>query len=500
MTSLRETFPEIAAEADGWDPSTVAPKSNKKLPFRCGAGHCYEMIVANRTRKGYGCPYCAGRYPVAGVNDLATSHPELAAQAVGWEPTSVLAGSGSSLLWRCEVGHEWEAVVASRALNGAGCPYCSGRYPIIGQTDLATSHPALAAQAHGWDPTTVKAGTAKKVEWCCARGHLWRATVSSRASRGTGCPVCANKSVLAGFNDLATTHPTLAAQAWQWDPTSVLAGTHASRQWRCARGHIWVASVANRAFGGRGCPVCANKVILAGFNDLATTDPDIAAQADGWDPTTCTRSSSAVCQWRCTKGHAWHVSPNGRTSKGGTDCPVCAGRVVLTGFNDLATTHPDLAAQAVGWDPTTVTRGSDKRRRWCCPSGHTWMAAVSNRVGGRGCPTCAPSGFDPERPAWLYLYRHEGRGLLQVGITNAPKSRLRKHERAGWLRLDVMGPFSGTWVHEAESQVKRFLAKEGIRYEPDQESQKFDGYTECWATDDMPVSSLQELLIVTSSP
>ena len=28
------------------------------------------------------------------------------------------------------------------------------------------------------------------------------------------------------------------------------------------------------------------------------------------------------------------------------------------GFNDLATTHPELAAQAVGWDPATITKGS----------------------------------------------------------------------------------------------------------------------------------------------
>ena len=30
----------------------------------------------------------------------------------------------------------------------------------------------------------------------------------------------------------------------------------------------------------------------------------------------------------------------------------------------IAETHPELAAQADGWDPTTLTAGSNKKRTW----------------------------------------------------------------------------------------------------------------------------------------
>ena len=46
-------------------------------------------------------------------------------------------------------------------------------------------------------------------------GHEWQATVNDR-STGYGCPVCSGNTVLAGYNDLATTHPELAKQ---WHPT-----------------------------------------------------------------------------------------------------------------------------------------------------------------------------------------------------------------------------------------------------------------------------------------
>ena len=31
------------------------------------------------------------------------------------------------------------------------------------------------------------------------------------------------------------------------------------------------------------------------------------------------------------------------------------------GVNDLATLHPEVAAEADGWDPSTVTSGSNKK-------------------------------------------------------------------------------------------------------------------------------------------
>jgi len=46
----------------------------------------------------------------------------------------------------------------------------------------------------------------KNYKWKCSQGHKWIAVSSSR-KLGAGCPVCDNKQVLVGNNDMATTHP-----------------------------------------------------------------------------------------------------------------------------------------------------------------------------------------------------------------------------------------------------------------------------------------------------
>ena len=66
-----------------------------------------------------------------------------------------------------------------------------------------------------------------------------------------------------------------------------------------------------------------------GVDDLATLYPDIAAEADGWDPTEFKKGSNKRLPWKCkTCGYEWKVSPNNRTGNG-TGCPKCAGKLPL---------------------------------------------------------------------------------------------------------------------------------------------------------------------------
>lgn len=50
------------------------------------------------------------------------------------------------------------------------------------------------------------------------------------------------------------------------------------------------------------------------------------------------------------KGHEWCVSIQSRTLDG-TGCPVCAGRVILPGENDMASQFPGIAQE---WHPTKM--------------------------------------------------------------------------------------------------------------------------------------------------
>ena len=96
------------------------------------------------------------------------------------------------------------------------------------------------ARNGGLTPDTVTVGSRQKVWWIDRLGHEWQQAVYNRTALGRGCPVCAGREVRAGVNDLASTHPHLAAQ-WDRDkngalaPQQVTAGSSRKVWWRCEK-------------------------------------------------------------------------------------------------------------------------------------------------------------------------------------------------------------------------------------------------------------------------
>lgn len=258
----------------GLDPGTVSLGSKKKAWWRCGKGHSWQAAVHSVVLDECGCPYCAGKKAIPGETDLVTVKPEAAAQ---WDhirngaldPQTILPFSHEKVWWRCGKGHSWQAVVHSVALDECGCPYCSGKKAIPGETDLVTVKPEVAAQ---WDhvrngtldPRTVLPYSHEKVWWRCGLGHSWQAAPFSRTGqRNSGCPYCAGRKVLAGFNDLQTLKPRLAEEWYQplnedLKPTQVSLGCNKRVWWCCSEGHVWRTAIFARTRpNGTGCPVCA---------------------------------------------------------------------------------------------------------------------------------------------------------------------------------------------------------------------------------------------------
>lgn len=111
-------------------------------------------------------------------------------------PNDVTSKSGKKVWWQCKNGHEWEATVINRTNHNSGCLYCSGRLVIVGQNDLATTHPEIAAEWHPalngkLKPTDISSAARQKVWWQCSKGHEWEAVVYSR--KQSGCPYCSGE-------------------------------------------------------------------------------------------------------------------------------------------------------------------------------------------------------------------------------------------------------------------------------------------------------------------
>jgi ribosomal protein S27E len=495
--SLSVTHPELAKEADGWDPASVTQGSSKKLRWKCKEGHSWESVVYSRSSRNFGCPICSNQQTLSGYNDLATTHPALAMEADDWDPTLVSAGSNKKFAWKCKLGHQWKAKLNNRSSkNAAGCPVCSNKIVVSGVNDLATTHPEVAMKADGWDPTTISYGSGKLLAWKCESGHRWTVSPQSQA-RNNGCPFCSNKKVEIGFNDLSTTHPVIAIQADGWDPREVMAGSDQKRKWKCEIGHTWFVSPEVRTYKNSGCPVCTNRRVLSGFNDLETRFPEIASQADGWDPKNVGAGSNKKMPWKCTLGHTWITSPEQRTGTAKSGCPICSNKKLLVGFNDLATRYPDLALEADGWDPTTIISGHSKKK-WKCAKGHRWKSDVLSRTSRNiGCPSCAKYGFDPNKDGYLYFLVHEDWEMFQIGITNTPAHRLNDHKILGWEILEIRGPMEGHLTQQWETGILRMLKAKGADLANASIAGKYSGYSEAWSRSTFEAKSIKELMRLT---
>jgi plastocyanin len=283
---LSKTHPKLAKEAFGWDPAVITFGVGKKLKWKCKNEHTWEASPNTRSgEKGPGCPYCSGRLPVVGVNDLKTTHPELAKQAVGWNPKNFSAGSGKKVKWKCKKGHVRLAVISSRALRGSDCGVCMGREVLTGFNDLATEYPSIAKEIVNLNPKKIFARSEKIADWRCKKGHSWRASISNRTRLKSGCPFCAGQKVIVGETDILTTHPEIASQAYGWNPKDYSIGSGIDLKWKCKNGHIWYAKPHKRKRGD-GCTVCSGNTLSGGENDLQTTHPQLASQAFEWDPRT----------------------------------------------------------------------------------------------------------------------------------------------------------------------------------------------------------------------
>jgi len=181
-------------------PEIVTAGSSKKVWWICSKGHEWQATVASRTR-GRGCPHCFGKF-ASTTNCLEVVNPVLAKQ---WHPTKngnltpkdVKVGSQTKVWWICETGHEWLCPVRERSRGRNRCPYCHGKFLIryehgekIENNLVKEWHPTKNIPL---TPEMVAARSGRKIWWLCKRGHEWQATLAAR-SYGSGCPYCKPKT------------------------------------------------------------------------------------------------------------------------------------------------------------------------------------------------------------------------------------------------------------------------------------------------------------------
>lgn len=163
--------------------------------------------------------------------------------------------------------------------------------------------------------------------------------------------------------------------------------------------------------------------LIKGVNDFQSwCTKNKSTMIEEWDYNKNDISPSDICYGSAKKvfwvgkecGHSYIASLNKRTSDG-TGCPYCSTShaKLLKGFNDLATTNPEVAEL---WDyesngeltPSDVMKGQHLKVYWKGKCGHTWQASVYHVVAGRGCPICnreSKTSF-PEQAVYYFVKKY----------------------------------------------------------------------------------------------
>lgn len=404
--SLEDKFPALSAE---WDtsknknltPNHFYPKSATKVWWKCSMGHEWQARISHR-ESGSGCPICSGR--VAGSeNNLSVINTVLAKE---WHyqknkllPYDYLPNSGKKVWWKCTKGHEWQATIASRNSNGAGCPFCSGND--IEESDSIFYNKVIMSiwnfeKNNSVNPKKLSKNSNKKVWWMCKNNHEWESIIAN-ISKGSGCPFCSGHKPTYETS-FGNKHPDLLKE-WDYSkndnsPFDISCQSKKKVWWKCNDQHQWQTTVQNRTKGSR-CPYCTNKIVLLA-KSLYTLEPELMKEWDfsknqKVDPKTISLGSGLKAWWICKNGHSWEVSIYHRT-KNKSGCPFCSNKKISI-ENSIVTNYPQLIKE---WDfklnseikPEMYSHGSTKKVWWKCAKGHSWLASIGKRTSGRSCPEC----------------------------------------------------------------------------------------------------------------
>lgn len=165
------------------------------------------------------------------------------------------------------------------------------------------------------------------------------------------------------------------------------------------------------------------------------------------------------------------MNVNDRVNRG-RGCPICSGKRVEPGINDLATLRPDVAVE---WDDarlvTSVSVGSDYEATWKCVQGHSWQMRVYRRTRAekpQGCPYCAGkrtlssvNDLATLRPDLAAEWR-DSKDISTVGVGSHYRAQWRCAQGHQWVaevRLRVRGQGGCATCNSLGSQNPKLRAE-----------------------------------------
>lgn len=149
----------------------------------------------------------------------------------------------------------------------------------------------------------------------------------------------------------------------------------------------------------------------------------------------------------CAEGHRTKIRPSNILSGISNGCSICANRFTRT-TEEYSKQIPFKVLESYKKSDTPILHE--------CLEGHTWLAAPHNILRGRGCPSCAIYGFNPDKPGMLYYIKFfkDNQTYYKIGITNRSiKERFNKDKDLEIIVLYEHTFSTGKEAKELESSI-----------------------------------------------
>ncbi len=446
-TDLLSLYPEVCKELHpakngNMDPSKTMPGTHKEAWFICpDCGFEYKTRIYNRV-KGIGCPVCANKKIVPGVNDFASKYPDLMKE---WDfkknkdvsPYDIPSSCETEVWWKCPIGHEYLAKVRSRA-SGRKCPIClkakGTSFPeqaifyyvkkyfpeaINGYRDIFSHSmeldifiPSIKVGIEydglAWHKTKTNIERDKRKYSICEKNGIYLIRVRE-AEYEEETKTCDLLLILGDTRDSKYLNKEI------YHVLTVITSISPKYVSNTIAGFDMQSQQRKLQFGFELMNVDVERdrrdiqQYLVDFeNSLAKHRPDLIKE---WDyeknkpltPNNVMLNCNEKVWWKCSVcGHEWQTTVAERGGHDKTNCPICALKIgakkhhefVLKQKGSIAETHPHLLAK---WDyskntvkPEEVVAGSGEKAWWKCQKcGYSWQTTICHMSARDSkCPCC----------------------------------------------------------------------------------------------------------------
>lgn len=432
----------------------------------------------------------------------------------------------STIEFACAHGHNWMTQAAT-VLTGSWCPTCwreqdAGKH--LKLSDGISQARSIAQSRGGACLSLEYRANNKHLEWQCANGHRWQATLAD-LKKGTWCPECAggvrerlcrflfeyiagttfpkarpkwlinsrgNRMELDGFSPQLSVafehqgeqHFQLLSHFQRRDETLAVRKRDDDRKRvLCKRNGVSLlevpysipeAQLPQWIFDRLAQLLPARSLNQATLNERARFIPStalaelryLARQSGGECLATIYLGVVVKHRFRCHHGHEWEATP--ANIKSGTWCPKCKpDRIGVSNRKHTVEEMQQLAAEKGGRFLSLHFQSVNHKHSWCCASGHQWEAAPNDIQKGTWCPVCAREAMKDSLENMQAIARSRGGSCLSAHYINQ-STRLRWRCRAGheWQATPSNIKGSRSWCPECAKASRAKARSENSTHNP----------------------------------